>query len=899
MRSLFVLLLGLASVLAARPITPEDYFRFEFVGAPALSPDGTQVVFPVTKVSQPLNRRITTLWLVPTAGSAAPRLLSSEAVSSSSPQWSPDGKTIAFLSARGEGARSQIYLLALDGGEPRRLTSLPNGVASFVWSPQGDRFALLSRTGPTDLAKPVSDVRHYTTILYKFNDSGWYDDKRSHIFIADAATGAARQLTFGQDTEDADPQWSPDGQTIAFSSDRTGKLYERSRDSDVWTIPAAGGPLTKISDHTEADSSPRYSPDGKTIAFLGAVKPRQHPKIYLAPATGGKPSVLAVDAMDLIPTNLQFAGPDALLFEAGTRGANHLFRVDLRTRTLKPLVTGERAVRSATLRGDRLVYLANDFRSLDDLYLARRDGSTERRLTTHNAALWKELSFAAIERLAYKSTDGQPIEGFLVKPVGFTEGRKYPLLLNIHGGPASMYGVDWYHEFQVYAGQGYGVFFVNPRGSTGYGEEFARAIKNNWGKMDYVDVMSGLDEALRRHSWIDETRLGVTGGSYGGYLTNWIVSHSNRFQAAVTLRSVSNFISDEGTRDGAFGHDEDFKGNLFDEFDQYWEASPLKYAKNVKTPTLVMHSDNDLRVPLEQGEQWYRALKHYGVTTELVVFPRENHNLTRTGEPKHLVESLNWQLYWFAKYVQKQPLATAPNAQWIELFNGKNLDGWVAKVAKHEVGDNYADTFRVKDGVIQVSYDKYTEFGARFAHLFYKQPFSHFRLALEYRLTGEQMKGGPSYARLNSGVMFHSQAPETILKDQDWPISVEAQFLSNDGDLKRTTMNVCTPGTEIFMKGAMVKAHCTNSTSAIFRGDGWVKVEVEVLGAGRVRHFVNGELVLEYEKPQIGGGVANGYNPAIKVDGQLLREGYIGLQAESHPVEFRNIRLMPLPANGL
>ena len=237
----------------------------------------------------------------------------------------------------------------------------------------------------------------------------------------------------------------------------------------------------------------------------------------------------------------------------------------------------------------------------------------------------------------------------------------------------------------------------------------------------------------------------------------------------------------------------------------------------------------------------------------------------------------------------------AAKEDWVDLFNGRNLDGWVVKIAGHELGDNYGDTFRVgRNGVIQVSYDKYDTFGARFSHLFYKKKLSHYRLSMEYRFVGEQMKDGPGYARLNSGVMIHSQAPETILKDQDWPISVEAQFLSNDGKLARPTMNVCTPGTEIFMKGAMVKAHCTNSSSRVFRGPGWVKVEVEVLGAEKVRHRVEGEVVLEYETPQIGGGVANRFDPAVKVDGKVLSEGYIGLQSESHPVEFRNVRMLEL-----
>lgn len=233
---------------------------------------------------------------------------------------------------------------------------------------------------------------------------------------------------------------------------------------------------------------------------------------------------------------------------------------------------------------------------------------------------------------------------------------------------------------------------------------------------------------------------------------------------------------------------------------------------------------------------------------------------------------------------------SAPAADWRTLFDGRSLDGWVVKLAHHAVGDNYADTFRVENGAIRVMYDKYDDFGARFGHLFYKEKLSHYVLSLEYHFFGEQAKGGPGYARLNSGVMVHSQAPESILKDQDWPISVEAQFLAGG----RTTMNVCTPGTEIFMKGEMVKAHCTNSTSKIYGNNDWVKVEVEVRGNESVRHLIDGVNVLEYQKPMIGGGVANGWDPAIKKDGTILSDGYIGLQAESQPVEFRNIRLLNL-----
>jgi acylaminoacyl-peptidase len=212
----------------------------------------------------------------------------------------------------------------------------------------------------------------------------------------------------------------------------------------------------------------------------------------------------------------------------------------------------------------------------------------------------------------------------------------------------------------MYAARGWAVFFTNPRGSTGYGRAFQRGVALEWGGKAYTDIMSGVDEVLKRNAWIDRDKLGVTGGSYGGFMTNWIVSHTNIFKAAVTLRSVNNFVSDEGTRDGAYGHARDFGGDLYQNYDMYWKYSPVRYAGNVKTPSLVLHSENDHRVPIEQGEQWFRALQHFGVTSEFVIFPRENHNLTRTGEPKHLVESLNWQNYWFDRFLNGNASAKRP-----------------------------------------------------------------------------------------------------------------------------------------------------------------------------------------------------------------------------------------------
>ena len=681
--SLFLLSGFIAATIFAqhstkRGITAEDYLAFEFVSDPRISPDGKLVAYVVTRIDQAQNRRNSAIWMATTDGSLAPREFTTSPQSANSPRWSPDGQWLAFLSSRPVGAstgqtaqaeqsRPQIYLLSLHGGEAQRLTNLKNGVSAFQWSPDGSRLVVVSRTGPSDSrpdSKDRSDVRHYQDISYKFNDTGWFDDRRTHLWIVDVKSHSAKQITEGNSWNDSDPQWSPDGTRIAFVSNRTGKEYNENRNTDVWVIPAEGGSLTKISDHEEADNSPRWSPDGKTIAFIGAVQEREHPKIWLAPAGGGAASTLAANGLDLIPSGLDWSNDGRLLyFETGVKGESHLFCVDLAAKTVAPVTAGPRAVRNIDFNWhtNTMVYMVNDFEHLDDLYLADLSGKHERKLTHLNEKLWSQLETARVERFTYKSADDWEVDGFFVKPLGWQEGKKYPMILSIHGGPAGQYGVDWFHEFQVYAAKGYAVLFTNPRGSTGYGQKFERGIVGEWGGKDYIDVMNGVDAALKRYPWIDVDRLGVTGGSYGGYLTNWIVGHTDRFKAAVTLRSVVSFISDEGTRDGAYGHKTDFGGDLFEKFDLYWDRSPLKYAKNVKTPTLILHSDNDFRVPLEQGEQWFRALKHFGVTTEIVMFPRENHNLTRTGEPKHLVESMNWQLYWFDRFLNGNASAVPPD----------------------------------------------------------------------------------------------------------------------------------------------------------------------------------------------------------------------------------------------
>ncbi|MFN7929937.1 MAG: S9 family peptidase [Blastocatellia bacterium] len=568
------------SFAQTRGITPEDYFAFESLSDPHLSPDGKLVAYVATKVDRAQNRRNSAIWMVAADGSRAPWQFTTSPQSASSPRWSPDGRSLAFISSRPnaesgaqEQPRPQVYVLSLDGGEARRVTNLKNGASTFQWSPDGSRLVVVSRLGPSDSrpeSKDRSDVRHYKDIRYKFNDTGWFDDRRTHLWVVEVKSGAAKQITEGHNWNDSDPQWSPDGTKIAFVSNRTGKEYDDNRNSDVWVISAEGGALTKISDHAEADNQPRWSPDGKTIAFVGAVREREHPKIYLTPATGGAASMLAANGLDLIPTGLEWSDDGrALFFETGVKGEYHVFRIDLASKSIAQFTKGARAVRAADFGKGAMVYTVNDFKHLDDLFIADLSGKNERQLTHLNQTLWKQLQLADVERFTYKSADNWDVDGFIVKPINYQEGKKFPLILNVHGGPAGQYGVDWFHEFQVYAAKGYGVLFTNPRGSTGYGEKFERGIFGEWGSKDYQDVMNGLDAAIKRYAWIDTDKLGVTGGSYGGFMTNWIVGHTDRFKAAVTLRSVVNFISDEGTRDGAYGHKDDFGGDLFEKFDMY------------------------------------------------------------------------------------------------------------------------------------------------------------------------------------------------------------------------------------------------------------------------------------------------------------------------------------------
>ena len=646
-----------------RGVSPDDYYALASAADAHLSPDGKLVAFTVTTIDRKLNRKFTEIWLAPADGSRPPWQFTNEE-SATSPRWRPDGKSLAFLSARhdartGTVGRPQVWQLSMSGGEAQRLTDLKDGVTVFQWSPDGNRLACVAKSGGGEAGKEAFDFRDYTTPAYKVDGKGYSDNRRDHIFVVDASNGVAHQLTFGEQRNDSSPQWSPDGKRIAYLSERMDKSLLLNGEINV--AAAEGGTPVRLQAPESSLSGLRWSPDGRSLAYIGAVDEIAIPKIWISPADGGKYRLVSESVT--YPEELEWSKDGSTLFFRGaSRGANPIFRLNLAGGLVTPLV--QDLVATSLGIDDRngiIAYTATDFRHPAEVFVADIDGRHARQVTHLNDSLLADLDVQPVERLEFKAPDGLPIEGFFVKPVGWQPGKSYSMILMLHGGPNGMWGVNWDLESQAYAGRGWAVLMINMRGSSGYGEAFQRGVDKEWGGKAYEDLMAGVDAAIRKYPWVDGDRLGVTGHSFGGFMTDWIVGQTTRFKGAVTLSGISDFISVEGTRDGFYGHSRDFGGDLWQNFDLYWKYSPIRNAPRVKTPTLVLHGDADQRVPLGQGEEFFRALYHFGVPTELVIFPREPHSLR--VEPKHAVEVLEWQIYWFDRYVAGNAEARKPQPE--------------------------------------------------------------------------------------------------------------------------------------------------------------------------------------------------------------------------------------------
>ena len=672
--------------------TPAHYYRLVGVGDVAVAPNGAYVAFTVTTVVELENRRHREVWLQPLAGgrpSGDPFRVTAVNQESSGPRWSPDGSLLAFSSSRGDDP-NPIWFIRMDrpAGEAFHIEGVD---APPVWSPDGSQIAFVKapdddgeeeasagREGwiaPDAVSRTMDaerfDGRVITSIRYKrdgrlsFQPHYLTQDKRQ-ILVVDAAGGTPRQITrlaFNA----GEPVWSEDGRLILFTGDeREDDELDTENTGDIWAVDPRGGAVRRLTSNPGSESAPTVSPDGRSLAFLSTPARGEQTDLLVAELGPdgnfrGEPRNLT-SAWDLRPGAPHWTADGSfVLFSAGIEGDSHLFRA-ADGQPVEQVTRGERRLSSFSFsaNGDVMAFTATDAVTPAELYLGSPDGSTEQKVTGFNDDWLSQVTLMPAEELVWSSNDGTEVQGWVVKPVGFTEGGSYPMILKIHGGPHSAYGNTFFPTFHVLSAAGFFVLYTNPRGSSGYGHDFQYATRGEWGIVDREDYLSGVDAALGAHPQIDPGRLGVSGGSYGGFMTNWLTAtEPERFHAAVTSRSITNWESWWGTSDAQGLTEYEFFGTPWEERDLYRRLSPISYVENVVAPTLIIHSENDYRTPIGDGEQWFVSLRKLGVPVELVRYPRSSHGLSRTGEPWLLVDRLERIRSWFVHYlIDQRPRST-------------------------------------------------------------------------------------------------------------------------------------------------------------------------------------------------------------------------------------------------
>lgn len=702
-------LLAVSSV-AAQQATPQrafqlaDWYKLTTLSAPAISPSGDRVAVTVTTVREAENKRHSEVWVVPTAG-GEPQRFTSPGTESTAPYWSPDGKWLFFTSSR-TGGKGNRWAIRMDqpSGEATQVERYPSGSTPrdhrfAIWADadsapapdsakmKDDPFAKMlpmARPPYGAITKPANptrfDGKQVVDMRYKSNDRGYVPGPRearvyrsSQLWIQTFDGSAKRQLTRVTYSQRG-AVVSPDGKLVAFLADaelRPDSVVERERDSlsflpydakrdeaprndvDVWVLSTDGGSPRRVARWMGTESELTWSPDSRRIAFIGRASRVSSARVYMVDAAGGTPQLVLDNSFRYEPNQLEWLPDGTLVFSADVGGSSGLFKLDPSTRQPAQLLGGRRKMSGFSFdeRGKRVAFVATSMTKPTELFIADADGKNERRLTGFNDRLVSEVAFSDAERFTYPSVGGMEIEGWLMKPYGWQPGKRYPVVLYIHGGPHSQYGEGWFDEFQNLAAQGMYVLFTNPRGSSGYGADFTYATRGRWGAEDYEDLMKATDIAAKRAD-IDSTRMGVTGGSYGGFMTAWITTKTNRFKAAETDRMISEWTYWYGASDAQGLTEFEFYGKPWDNFAMYDTLSPIRHVAKVRTPTLMVQSEDDFRTPMGNAELWFMALKKQNVPVELVRYPRSTHELSRSGEPWLLVDRLGRLRQWFAYWLQ-------------------------------------------------------------------------------------------------------------------------------------------------------------------------------------------------------------------------------------------------------
>jgi dipeptidyl aminopeptidase/acylaminoacyl peptidase len=638
-----------------RVLTIDDQFAIERVGSPRISPDGTRIAYTVGTTDYDTNSSETRIWLVDRDG-GDPVPMTAKGSSASSPRWAPDGRRLSFLSAR-NGGKTQVWALDLvDGGEATQITEVDEGVSDFEWAPDGKRLVLVlhdpepkrDSTARTKSGADIPEPWVIDRLQFKEDYVGYLDHRRDHLYTWDLATGALVQITSG-DYDDSQPVWSPDGKTIAFVSNRT-QNPDDNFDTDIWLVNAdntdRGAHLTRVTTNPGPDGSPVWSPDGSRIAYSTQTDPAHAPYDIskLAVIEPGGDAVILTEELDRGISSPVFSADGAsIYFQVDDSGERQLAMVPAGGGSVTRVIQGPRSVGAASIgRDGTIVALISEPHEPGNLYLHQASGRLQK-LTHNNDQFLAGIRLAGVENVHFPSADGTEIEGFIFKPIGFQEGIRYPTILRIHGGPVSQYTYGWNYEAQLFAANGYLVVTTNPRGSSGYGKAFQMGIWQSWGEKDTQDVIAGVDYAIQQ-GWADPERLGVGGWSYGGILTNYVITKTQRFKAAIAGASGAHWIS-------SYGHDEYQRWYRL-EFGNPWEPearalfeglSPYNDVDKITTPTLWVGGKEDWNVPIIHAEMMYQAVRSMGREALLVVYPNMHHGISLPYYRKDLHERyLDW-----------------------------------------------------------------------------------------------------------------------------------------------------------------------------------------------------------------------------------------------------------------